>query len=323
MRQHAENGVGNQTTTECDGTDNANNINAAVKNILVTGGAGFIGGWFIRHMLKTYGNDYEIICLDSLEYCASFKNFSQVEHLPNFHFIKGDISDQQHVERILKDYHVDAIIHLAAESHVDHSFKDPLAFTAINILGTHCLLETCRKYDSIKRFVYVSTDEVYGPNETELFPFTEEHPLKPTNPYAATKAAAEMIIHSYRKSFQMPTIVTRCNNVFGPYQYPEKLISKFIILQQKGGKIPIQGDGRNIRAFIFAADVAEALDTIFHKGADGETYNISSDTHLQVLQVAEKIFQHIAGQNTSDSLTSWVENIEDRPYNDKPISMKV
>jgi dTDP-glucose 4,6-dehydratase len=132
------------------------------------------------------------------------KNFSTIEHLPNFHFIKGDICDRQHVESVLNDYHVDAIIHLAAESHVDHSFNDALAFTAINTLGTYCLLETCRKYGSIQRFVYLSTDEVYGPNDTIIFPFTEEHPLNPTNPYAATKAAAEMIIHSYRKSFQMP-----------------------------------------------------------------------------------------------------------------------
>lgn len=175
-------------------------------------------------MLKTYRNAHEIICLDNLEYCSSLKNFSAIEHLPNFHFIKGDICDRQHVESVLNDYHVDAIIHLAAESHVDHSFNDPLAFTAINILGTHCLLEICRKYGSIQRFVYVSTDEVYGPNDTTLFPFMEEHPLKPTNPYAATKAAAEMIIHSYRKSFQMPIIVTRCNNVFGPYQYPESML---------------------------------------------------------------------------------------------------
>lgn len=174
-------------------------------------------------MLQTYGNSYVIICFDSLEYCSSVKNFSVIEHLSNFHFVKGDICNLHDTVAVLKNYHVDAIVHLAARSHVDNSFKDPLAFTVTNVLGTQFLLEACRKHSSIKRFIHVSTDEVYGENETGTFPFTEEHPLKPTNPYAASKAAAEMIIESYRKSFQMPIIVIRCNNVFGPYQYPESV----------------------------------------------------------------------------------------------------
>ncbi|KAJ5570086.1 uncharacterized protein N7459_009516 [Penicillium hispanicum] len=275
------------------------------------------GGWFIRHMLKKYGNNYAIVCFDNLDYCSSLHNFSTVQNLPNFHFVKGDVCNPHEVQRVLKDYPVDAIVHLAAKSHVDNSFNDPLSFTTTNVLGTQVLLEACRKQGSIQRFIHVSTDEVYGENDySESNPFAEDQILKPTNPYSATKAAAEMIIQGYQKSFHVPIIITRCNNVFGPYQYPEKLISKFITLLSKGQPLPVHGDGQNIRAFLFAADAAEALDTIFHKGSVYETYNISSGAHLKVLGVAQKVIEFFHGCEQGDDISHWVEMVEDRPYND-------
>lgn len=163
-----------------------------------------------------------VVAFDSLEYCSSMNNFGVIQHLPNFHFVKGDICDSTAVESALKRYHVDAIVHLAARTHVDDSFDDPVPFTKTNALGTQVLLEACRKQGSIQRFLHVSTDEVYGENSSSNpFPFTEEQTLSPTNPYAASKAAAEMIIRGYQKPFQIPITIARCNNVFGPCQYPE------------------------------------------------------------------------------------------------------
>lgn len=176
----------------------------------------------MRHMLHEHRDRYTIVGFDNLEYCASLANFAEVQNLSNFHFIKGDICHIQDVESAIQRHEVDAIVHLAARSHVDESFKSPLSFTATNVLGTQVLLEACRKHGSIKRFVHVSTDEVYGENDiSRLFPFTEDQPMNPSNPYSASKAAAEMIVRAYHKSFQMPIVITRCNNVFGPYQFPE------------------------------------------------------------------------------------------------------
>ncbi|KAE8353682.1 hypothetical protein BDV28DRAFT_147850 [Aspergillus coremiiformis] len=300
--------------------DTQSNELPALKNILVTGGAGFIGGWFLRHMLQTYGDRYVVVCFDNLDYCASTNNFKTVSHFTNFHFVKGDVCAPKDVEGVFRDYHIDVIVHFAARSHVDNSLYDPLSFTQTNVIGTQVLLETARKLGSIKRFIHVSTDEVYGENDAQSpIAFTEEQSLHPTNPYSASKAATEMIIQAYRKSFRMPLIIVRCNNVFGPHQYPEKsdleLIPKFITLLKQGRKMPIHGDGRTCRAFLWAGDAAEALDVIFHQGSDGETYNISSNNHLQVREVAEKIFRcfHVNG---TDGLDRWVELVADRPFND-------
>ncbi|THC88716.1 hypothetical protein EYZ11_011841 [Aspergillus tanneri] len=287
-----------------------------VKNILVTGGAGFIGGWFVRHMVQVHGDSYVVICFDNLEYCASMNNFSVIKHLPNFHFVKGDICSAQDVERALQKYNVDAIVHFAASSHVDNSFSDPLLFTRTNVIGTQVVLEVARKLGSIKRFIHVSTDEVYGENDAKnAFAFKEDQRLHPTNPYSASKAAAEMVVHAYQKSFQMPLIMTRCNNVFGPHQYPEKLIPRFITLLNQGKKMTIHGDGQSTRAFLFASDAAEAFDVIFHNGVDGESYNISSENQLQVREVAKKILKCF-GRHCAQSLEHSMELVKDRPFND-------
>lgn len=173
-------------------------------------------------MLQVYGARYQIVCFDKLDYFASTKNFTAVQHLGDFQFIQGDVCCRDEVEQVLCQYHIDAIVHFAARSHVEESFQDPLPFMTTNVLGTHTLLEAARQHSRVQRFIYVSTDEVYGESDDAAASgFREEDCLRPTNPYAASKAAAEMLVHAYLKSFQMPLVVTRCNNVFGPYQYPE------------------------------------------------------------------------------------------------------
>ncbi|KAE8414288.1 NAD(P)-binding protein [Aspergillus pseudocaelatus] len=276
-----------------------------LKSILVTGGAGFIGGWFVRHLLQTYGNRYLVTCFDNLDYCASMNNFKAVAQSSNFYFIKGDVCAPSDVENVLRNYRIDSMIHFAARS-----------FTQTNVIGTQVLLEAARKHGSIRRFIHLSTDEVYGENDAQNpSAFTEEQSLHPTNPYSASKAATEMIAQAYQKSFHMPVIIVRCNNVFGPYQYPEKLIPRFITLLSQGRRMPIHGDGRTSRAFLWAGDAAEALGVIFHMGTDGEAYNISSNDHLQVREVAEKIFRSFYPDGTH-GLDNWIDLVADRPFND-------
>ncbi|KAE8329174.1 dTDP-D-glucose 4,6-dehydratase [Aspergillus sergii] len=286
-----------------------------LTSILVTGGAGFIGGWFIRHLLQNYGDRYAVTCFDSLDYCASLNNFKAVVRFPNFHFVKGNVCTPKDVENALRNYHIDSIVHFAARSHVDTSLSDPLSFAQTNIIGTHVLLEVARKLGLIRRFIHISTGEVYGENDAQSpTAFTEEQSLHPTNPYSASKAATEVIVQAYRKSFHMPLIIVRCNNVITPHQYPEKLIPQFITLLNQRRRMPIHGDGRTSRAFLWAGDAAEALDVIFHTGTDGETYNISLNDHLQVRQVAEKIFRCFYPDGTYDS-DNWAEFVADRRFN--------
>lgn len=186
---------------------------------------GYRGGWFVRHMVNKYANSYRIICFDKLDYCASRNNFSEIECSESFHFVRGDICNIGNVKNALEKYEVTVVVHLAAKSHVDMSFEDPLSSTQTNVFGTQTLLEACRKRQSIRRFLHISTDEVYGQNDSFglIRPFSEENALNPTNPYTASKAAAEMIIKAYLISFQMPIIIVRCNNVFGPCQFPESM----------------------------------------------------------------------------------------------------
>ncbi|KAB8270712.1 NAD(P)-binding protein [Aspergillus minisclerotigenes] len=275
-----------------------------LKRILVTGGAGFTGGWFVRHLLQTYGDRYAVTYFDNLDYCASVNNFKAVAQLSNFHFVRGNVCTPKDVENALRNYHIDSIVHFAARSHVDTSLNDPLSFTQTNVIGTQVPLEVARELGSIRRFINVSTDEVYGEYDAQNpTAFTEEQSLHPTNPYSASKAATEMIIQAYRKSFHIPLIIVRCNDVFGPRQYPEK----------KKNTDPWRWP--HISGIFMGGDAAEALDVIFHKGTDGETYNISSNDHLQVRQVAEKTFRCFYPDETYES-DNWIEFVADRPFND-------
>jgi dTDP-glucose 4,6-dehydratase len=278
---------------------------------MITGGAGFIGSNFAKYMVKKYP-EHEFIVYDKLTYAGNLDNLRDLKNKSNFKFVKGDVCDLNFLLHILKD--VDVVFHLAAESHVCNSIGDSLEFTKSNTYGTHVLLEASR-LSNIKKFIHVSTDEVYG--DIEEGSFHEDDKLSPNNPYSASKAAAEMIVRSYYKTYKMPIIITRGNNVYGPFQYPEKIISRFIcnLLQDK--KIPIHGSGENIRTYIHTDDVSKALDTIFQKGVVGEIYNIGTSYEKTNLEIAKLLI------NKLEKDESLIEYVQDRPFNDKRYSVDI
>jgi len=287
-------------------------------NLLVTGGCGFIGSNFINYYFPKEKIN-KLVNLDCLYYCANENNVVKyIRESNNYVFVEGNLCDEELVSSILKTHKITHIIHFAAQSHVQNSFGDSLKFTNDNILGTHVLLECCRKYGQLQKFIHVSTDEVYGEsmNDVEEHHKTEQSILCPTNPYAATKAGAELIAQSYEHSYRMPIIITRGNNVYGPNQYPEKLIPLFIKLLKENKKVTIQGDGSSVRAFLHAYDTAKAFECILEKGIVGEIYNIGCDEGMEysVMDIAKLLIQEIKG--TTD-YEQWVEYTEDRPYNDK------
>ena len=298
-----------------------------MRNILITGGCGFIGSNFINYILKKY-DDVTIINIDAMYYCASELNIDKDIRESKFYkdrykLIKGNLCSYDLVNHIINDYSIEYIIHFAAQSHVQNSFEDALQYTNDNIVGTHNLLEVSRKYGKLKKFIHVSTDEVYGESmiEKDENKKTEESILCPTNPYAATKASAELIAQSYYHSFHLPIIITRGNNVYGPNQYPEKIIPRFIKLLKENKKVTIQGDGSNVRAFIHVSDVVKAFEIILDKGITGEIYNIGSDDNEEysVYQVAKILIQKIKkiDDNYECNYNDYIEYIEDRPFNDK------
>ena len=286
-------------------------------NILITGGCGFIGSNFINYyFFKNKKN--RIINLDAMYYCADENNINeQIRISPNYTLVKGNINDVGLVDSILKKYKITYVIHFAAQSHVQNSFEDSIKFTYDNVLGTNNLLESCRKYNKIQKFIHVSTDEVYGEsmNSIEELCKTEHSILCPTNPYAATKAGAELIAQSYLHSYNMPIVITRGNNVYGKNQYPEKLIPRFIKLLKEDKKVTIQGDGSSVRAFLHAYDTAKAFEIILEKGVVGEIYNIGCDENMEysVLDVAKLLIKMIKNTENYDD---YIEYIDDRPYND-------
>jgi dTDP-glucose 4,6-dehydratase len=288
-----------------------------IKNLLVTGGCGFIGSNFINYYF--YKNTFnKIINLDAMYYCADENNVDeQIRINPNYTLVKGNLNDVELLESILKKYNITHVIHFAAQSHVQNSFEDSIKFTYDNVLGTNNLLESCRKYKKIQKFIHVSTDEVYGEsmNSIEELCKTEHSILCPTNPYAATKAGAELMAQSYLHSYKMPIVITRGNNVYGRNQYPEKLIPRFIKLLKENKKVTIQGDGSSVRAFLHAYDTAKAFETILEKGVVGEIYNIGCDEKMEysVLEVAKILIKLI---KKSENYNEYIEYIEDRPYND-------
>ena len=278
-------------------------------NILVTGGCGFIGSNFINYILNK-DSGVKIFNIDCLNYCANEKNI--VNH-PNYKFIKGNITSKDLVLYILNEYSIDAIIHFAAQSHVDNSFDNSLQYTTDNVVGTHVLLQASKEYGKIKKFLHFSTDEVYGEVDLEHPGCHEKSLLNPTNPYAATKAAAEFLVRSYYHSFKLPVVIVRCNNVYGPNQYPEKLIPKFIKLLKEGKKLTIHGKGDTRRNFIWAEDVATATELIFNKGMLNEVYNIGTTQEFSVMDVAKLLVNKL----TEDKiLENHIEFVEDRPFND-------
>lgn len=281
------------------------------RNLLVTGGCGFIGSNFINYYHKKYP-DCMIINYDKIDYCSN-PNYIQNKE-KNYVLVRSDLNNTHILMTTLKSYQIDTVIHFAAQSHVDNSFGNSIQFTIDNILGTHNLLECCRVYGGIQRFIHISTDEVYGEVDLEHQGCNEKSLLNPTNPYAATKASAEFLARSYYYSYKLPIVITRGNNVYGPGQYPEKLIPKFIQSLLKGEKCTIHGEGQSRRNFIFVDDVSKAVSTILEKGVIGKTYNIGTSNEFSVLEIYKMLFNKIIGNK--DLLPEYKENVTDRLFND-------
>jgi dTDP-glucose 4,6-dehydratase len=298
--------------------DNLCNEIDKIDTLFITGGAGFIGSNFINHFAKKYPH-IKIINFDALYYCGDINNVDEyIRNSPNYTFIHGNLQSFDLLRHIFLTNKITHIIHFAAQSHVQNSFNDSLEYTKDNILGTHNLLEVNRRFNkNLIRFIHVSTDEVYGESMLDVDEKhkTEHSVLCPTNPYAATKAGAELIAQSYSHSFKMPIIITRGNNVYGPNQYPEKLIPRFIKLLNENKKLTIQGNGSCVRAFLHAYDTATAFETILLKGKIGEIYNIGCDDGMEfsVMDIAKILIKMI--KNTQD-YEQWIEYVEDRPFND-------
>ncbi|CAL4938787.1 unnamed protein product [Urochloa decumbens] len=282
------------------------------KNILITGAAGFIASHVANRLVRSYPH-YKIVVLDKLDYCSNLKNLNPSRPSPNFKFVKGDIASADLVNYLLITESIDTIMHFAAQTHVDNSFGNSFEFTKNNIYGTHVLLEACKVTGQIRRFIHVSTDEVYGETDEDAVVGNHEaSQLLPTNPYSATKAGAEMLAMAYGRSYGLPVITTRGNNVYGPNQFPEKLIPKFILLAMRGLPLPIHGDGSNVRSYLYCEDVAEAFEVILHKGEVGHVYNIGTVKERRVIDVAKDICK-LFGLDT-EKVIRFVEN---RPFNDQ------
>ncbi|XP_047972448.1 trifunctional UDP-glucose 4,6-dehydratase/UDP-4-keto-6-deoxy-D-glucose 3,5-epimerase/UDP-4-keto-L-rhamnose-reductase RHM1-like [Salvia hispanica] len=286
--------------------------NFTPKNILITGAAGFIASHVANRLIRNYP-EYKIVVLDKLDYCSNLKNLLPSKSSPNFKFVKGDIGSADLVNYLLVAENIDTIMHFAAQTHVDNSFGNSFEFTKNNIYGTHVLLEACKVTGQIRRFIHVSTDEVYGETEEDAIVGNHEaSQLLPTNPYSATKAGAEMLVMAYGRSYGLPVITTRGNNVYGPNQFPEKLIPKFILLAMRGKTLPIHGDGSNVRSYLYCEDVAEAFEVVLHKGEVGHVYNIGTKRERRVIDVASdmcKLFKM-----DPDKVIEFVDN---RPFNDQ------
>lgn len=286
--------------------------NYTPKNILITGAAGFIASHVANRLIRNYP-EYKIVVLDKLDYCSNLKNLIPSQSSPNFKFVKGDIGSADLVNYLLITESIDTIMHFAAQTHVDNSFGNSFEFTKNNIYGTHVLLEACKVTGQIRRFIHVSTDEVYGETDEDAVVGNHEaSQLLPTNPYSATKAGAEMLVMAYGRSYGLPVITTRGNNVYGPSQFPEKLIPKFILLAMRGKPLPIHGDGCNVRSYLYCEDVAEAFEVILHKGEVGHVYNIGTKKERRVIDVAKDICKLFS----MDSETS-IKFVENRPFNDQ------
>lgn len=279
-----------------------------MKNILVTGGAGFIGSNFVHFMLNKYPA-YTIVNFDVLTYAGNLENLTAVEKHPNYRFVKGDIREPQQVAAALKEYAIDTIVHFAAESHVDRSITGPAVFVQTNVVGTQTLLDASRQH-GIERFLHVSTDEVYGSLGATGY-FTEETPLHPNSPYSASKASSDMLVLAYQHTFGFPGLVTRCSNNYGPYQFPEKLIPLMIANALNDRSLPVYGDGLNVRDWLYVEDHCSALDAVLHNGKLGDVYNIGGHNEWKNIDIVKLVLQ---GLGKPESLITYVK---DRPGHDR------
>lgn len=273
--------------------------------VLVTGGAGFIGGNFIHYIMKKYP-DYKILCVDCLTYAGNMETLAPVLEKPNFKFFKTDITDRKAVFEIFEAERPDIVINFAAESHVDRSIDTPDIFLKTNVMGTQVMLDACRKY-GIKRYHQVSTDEVYGDlplDRSDLF-FTEETPLCTSSPYSASKASADLLVHAYHKTYNLPATISRCSNNYGPYQFPEKLIPLMIINALNDKPLPVYGDGKNVRDWLYVEDHCKAIDLIIHKGRIGEIYNVGGHNEMPNIDIVKLICHAL---NKPEALITYVND---------------
>ena len=300
-----------------------------MKSILVTGGAGFIGSNFVPYMVSKYP-DYKIINLDKLTYAGNLNNLKECENAANYKFVKGDICDRPLVEKLFNDHDIRGVVHFAAESHVDNSITGPQAFIETNVLGTFTLLDVARNYWMSAphqfragyedcRFHHISTDEVYGAlGETGYF--TEKTPYDPSSPYSSSKASSDMIVRAYHRTYGMNVTVSNCSNNYGPKQHPEKLIPKIISNALSGKNIPIYGDGKNVRDWLYVLDHCKAIDLIYHNGKSGETYNIGGHNEKNNLEIVEaicNILDQKRPQANGKHYKDLVVFVKDRPGHDR------
>ena len=284
------------------------------RHILITGGAGFIGSHVVRLFVNKYP-EYHIVNLDKLTYAGNLANLKDIENAPNYTFVKADICDFDKIQEIFRQYRIDGVIHLAAESHVDRSIKDPFTFAQTNVMGTFSLLQAAKQYWNGewegKRFYHISTDEVYGALKFDGTFFTETTKYDPHSPYSASKASSDHFVRAFHDTYGMPTIVTNCSNNYGPYQFPEKLIPLFINNIRHGKPLPVYGKGENVRDWLYVVDHARAIDTIFHNGKIADTYNIGGFNewkNIDLIKVIIKTVDRLLGnpEGTSDHLITYV-----------------
>ncbi len=282
-----------------------------MKNILVTGGAGFIGSAFVRYLIKTYP-DYNIIVLDKLTYAGNLDNLLPVHDEPRYRFERGDIADRETVQRVVEAHDIDTIVNFAAESHVDRSILSPDAFIHTDVVGTYILLDMMRVL-GVTRLLHVSTDEVYGDIETGYS--VETDAFEPNSPYAASKASAELMIRAYRRTFDLDVVITRGSNTFGPYQYPEKLLPLFITEALDDQSLPLYGDGMQVRDWLYVDDHVTGIDTVLHHGVPGEAYNVAGENEQPNINVVRRL---LTGLGKPESL---IRHVQDRPGHDRRYAM--
>lgn len=272
-------------------------------NIIITGGAGFIGSNFIFHMINVYPN-YRIICVDKLTYAGNLSTLKSVMDNPNFRFIKADICDREAIGQLFVEEKPDMVVNFAAESHVDRSIENPGFFIETNIMGTAVLMDACRKF-GIKRYHQVSTDEVYGDlplDRPDLF-FTEETPLHTSSPYSSSKAGADLLVLAYFRTYGLPVTISRCSNNYGPYHFPEKLIPLMIANALNDKSLPVYGDGKNVRDWLYVEDHCKAIDLIIHKGREGEVYNVGGHNEMANIDIVKLICKELG---KSEDLITYV-----------------
>ena len=277
-----------------------------MTKILVTGGAGFIGSCYVRHILKKHP-DYKVVNIDALTYCGNLENLKDVESNSNYTFVHGNICDRELARDLIKD--CDCVVNFAAESHVDNSIKHPEIFVETNVQGTLNLLQACKEL-GIERYLQVSTDEVYGTLGKTGY-FYETTPLAPNSPYSASKASADLLVRAYYETYKLPVLNTRCSNNYGPYQYPEKLIPFFISKLLRGEKVPVYGDGMNVRDWLYVYDHCEAIDEVLHKGQIGQVYNIGGHNEKTNLEITHLILEAMFKDENS------IEYVQDRLGHDR------